>query len=156
MTRRSRVIGAARAQGLDVAFEDRENRWDPRSLYYATGQTYKTAAFVYILTDDRKPQKLATGKPEHVEFGWDMKLDKNRVNEDLTQVQGRLWMRVVGGNPKLVRRSIRQLIAMTQGIAGTTLGTSGISDPASVDRFTSGDISAMMRMSGCAKPPVGG
>lgn len=83
--------------------------------------------------------------------GWDARLDRDKRNEDLTDVQGDLWNRVLVGHPELVRRSIRQLIAMTQGISATRLSVSGISDLTTTDRFTQQDVAAMMRMSGCAK-----
>jgi hypothetical protein len=58
-------------------------------------------------------------------------------------------MQVLNGHPDAVRRSIRQLIAMTQGIISTTRHDSGIANGQMVDRFTPGDIAAMKVMSGC-------
>jgi hypothetical protein len=150
------VIDRAHNQGdLDVTAATRTNNWHPNTLYYGGGQTPKTITVVDIFDNYGKPPALANGKPEDIKLTWDAKLDRDKRNEDLTNVQGFLWNRVVAGHPQLVRRAIRQLIAMTQGVDGTTLAVSGISNPASVDRFTLSDDQAMLRMSGCDTAPVG-
>jgi hypothetical protein len=149
------VVHQARAQGIDVAIERRDFYWTPRVLYYRDGQNYKTAVFVHIWVDSRTPPILATGRPEHIQLGWDTRVDADGHNEDLTNVDGMLHMKVLADHPELIRRSIRQLIAMTQGVAGTGNPSSGIADRTTDDRFTPSDVAAMLYMSGCVKPRTG-
>ena len=92
---------------------------------------------------------LTNGRPEHIGLAWDARQDRDGHNEDLTTAQGILQMRVVAGHPQIVRRSIRQLIAMTQGIMATTYQDSGIVAGSRIDGFTAVDLAAMKRMSGC-------
>jgi hypothetical protein len=147
------VVDQARAQGIDITIERRDFYWSPRDLYYAHGQTYKTVAYVHIWADSNAPPILATGRPEHINLGWSARIDADGHNEDLTQVDGMLHMRVLTGHAELVRRSIRSLIALTQGVSSTSDPSSGLADEATVDRFTPGDITAMVRASGCDKAP---
>ena len=50
-----------------------------------------------------------------------------------------------------MRRSIRQLIAWTQGISRTSLAGSGIYQDTRTDCFTRADLAAMLDLSGCAR-----
>lgn len=144
------VVKAARRQGLDVTAEDRPHAWRHGALFYRPGQSAGSAAIVGVTSSTGTPPKLGGGKLEHIGLGWNMKVDADKQNEDLTAVQAKLWMQTLSGHPELLRRSIRQLIAWTQGIGRTTDGVSGISNTTTTDRFTAADIAAMMRMSGCA------
>ncbi|MDE3132521.1 MAG: hypothetical protein KGL15_00480 [Acidobacteriota bacterium] len=144
------VVQAARKQGLDVTAEDRPHAWLHGALFYRPGQSAGSAAIVDVTASGGTPPKLSGGKLEHIALSWNMKVDADKHNEDLTEVQAKLWMRTLSGHPELLRRSIRQLIAWTQGISRTTDGVSGISNITTTDRFTAADIAAMMRMSGCA------
>jgi hypothetical protein len=143
------VVSQAREDGIDVTLETRQFYWTPSSLYYRDGQSAATSVRVAIFADDGAAPTLSNGQPGHIERGWDAKIDSDGHNEDLTSVQGTLWLQELAGQPELVRRSIRQLIAMTQGIAATSHQVSGISDATTTDRFTSADLAAMLRMSGC-------
>jgi hypothetical protein len=95
------------------------------------------------------------GQPEHINLGWDTRLDPNGHNEDLTLAQADLWMQTLDGKPEQMRRSIRQLIAMTQGIIRTSRTDSAIADGSSFGHFTPADVAAMQRMSGCGDPHTG-
>ena len=144
------VVTAARRDGIDVALETRQFFWSPGTLYYMDGQTTASTVRIGIFADDGTPPELSNGQPEHIGFGWDAILDPDGHNEDLTQADGMLWMQTLGANAKAVRRSVRQLIAMTQGIMSTSRRSSGIARDSNIDRFTTADIAAMDRMSGCA------
>jgi hypothetical protein len=143
------VINEARKQGVDVAAENREGRGNPASLYYRDGESPKTVAVVGVFVKSGVPPVMTDGKHLHINLLWDAKLDSDHHNEDLTAVEGDLYTKVLTGHAELVRRSIRELIAMTQGITSTRLSVSGISNVGVTDRFTSEDIAAMLRMSGC-------
>jgi hypothetical protein len=136
------AVGEARGEGIDVTLETREFSWSPTRLYYRAGQSPATTAQVTIFATDRASPTLSNGQPEHIGLGWDAE------NGRLTRLQGQLWLPSVTG-PRLVRRSIRQLIAMTQGIISTSNPNSGIPDGNHASSFTSEDIAAMLRMSGC-------
>ncbi len=148
-TQATQVITAARTHGIDVTVERPNYTWSPSSLYYRPGQSWKTAAEVGIFTSNGLPPVLPNGQQEHIGFGWNARLDRDGHNEDLTSAQGILQMRVVSGHPQIVRRSIRQLIAMTQGILSTTRLASGIAQGTTTDHFTDADVAAMKLMSGC-------
>lgn len=145
------VVRAARKRGIDVTAEDRPHAWAHHALYYRDGQSAKSAAVVDVTTSGQTPPKLPDGKPELIYLGRDMKVDGDKSNEDLTEVQAKLWLQALTGHPELLRRSIRQLIAWTQGISRTTDAVSGISNTTATDRFTPADIAAMVTMSGCSR-----
>jgi hypothetical protein len=106
---------------------------------------------VPITESAAEPPRLSNGQPEHVHFGWDARLDSDGSHEDLTYAYGELWAKTVGDDPPALRRSVRQLIAFTQGILSTSRSDSGIARNSSIDRFTHADIAAMDRMSGCPR-----
>jgi hypothetical protein len=143
------VVGEARRDGVDVALEDRQFFWTPSSLYYVDGQSPVSTVPVTVLGDSRPAPQLSNGDPEHIDLGWNTRLDPDGRHEDLTGVQGTLWMQSLNSNAQAVRRAMRQLIAMTQGIISTTRGNSGIENGNGIDEFTPADIAAMKRMSGC-------
>lgn len=142
------VVAEARLDGLNVALETRSLQWFPQSLYYPSGQTPLTVRPVWISWRTGTPPARSDGTAEHIELGWDAAVDADGRHEDLTSADGELWMRAVQ-QPQAIRRSIRQLIAMTQGIIRTTRSDSGIALDTTNDRFSPADIAAMKRMSGC-------
>lgn len=148
-TQGTEVVNDARADGIDVTMEMPNYTWATQSLYYASGQSPATSVVVGIFSSDQSPPHVANGQPEHIALGWDAQADPNGHNEDLTTAQGILQMRALDGDPQVVRRSIRQLIAMTQGILSTTRSDSGITSESTIDQFTSADVAAMKLMSGC-------
>jgi hypothetical protein len=145
------VIAEARSDGIDVTVETRRFMWSPASLYYVKGQSPASTERVGIFARDELPPQLLNGKLEHINLGWDARLDRDGRHEDLTLAQGDLWMQVLDGHPKAVRRAIRQLVAMTQGIIRTSRQDSGIASGTNIDRFTPADIAAMKQMSGCGQ-----
>jgi hypothetical protein len=146
----AQVVSEARSDGIDVAVENRQFFWNPASLYYVGGQSPASTVRVGIFSSEQAPPQLPSGAPEHVAFDWDAVPDPDGHHEDLTQVQGMLWMRTLAGDAQAVRRSVRQLIAVTQGILRTSRQDSGIAQATSVDRFSVPDLAAMRRMSGCS------
>jgi hypothetical protein len=145
------VTDEARGDGIDVTLETRQFMWSPASLYYLNGQSPASTVRVAIFAHDESPPQLANGQPEHVNLGWDARLDPDGRHEDLTLAQGDLWMQVLDGHPQAVRRSMRQLVAMTQGIIRTSRQDSAIAEGTNIDHFTPADIAAMKRMSGCGQ-----
>jgi hypothetical protein len=146
-----RVVDEARADGIDITVETPDGKWDPASLYYRDGQSPKTAALVKLYASDRTPPKLSTGGREHIGFNFTTKLSTDRKHEQFRFVEGLLWLKTVGADPMIQRRSIRQLIALTQGIGATNLSGSAIAQKSVTDHFTLPDIAAMLQMSGCVK-----
>jgi hypothetical protein len=143
------VVAEARRDGIDVTLETRSFAWSPTSLYYARGQSPATVARVAIFAKDGSPPRLSDGGVEHIRLGWDARVDADGRHEDVTYADGRLWMQALAAAPQAVRRSIRQLVALTQGIIGTSSAGSGIARNTAVDRFSSADVAAMRLMSGC-------
>lgn len=148
------VVGEAREEGIDVTLETPQFRWYPAALYYIDGQSPRTTMRVAIFPHYQTPPQLASGHPEHVGLGWDTRLDPDGHNEDLTLAQADLWMRTINGNPEAVRKSIRYVIAMTQGVITSSLPESSIAPGGHVDHFTPADVAAMKLMSGCGNAGV--
>ncbi len=146
------VIDAARAQGIDVTFARSGGRSPARPLFYRDGQSSATVARVPITVATSTPPRLPNGAPQHSSIAWQMRTDHNRRTADLTWIVATLELRTLAGQPLSVRRSIRQLIAWTQGIGRTSLTASGIYQDTGTDHFTPADIAAMLDMSGCARP----
>jgi hypothetical protein len=153
------VVAEARRDGLNVTLETRDFRWTPTSLYYPPGLRSVTVPRVAVFAHTEKPPQRSDGKPENIRLGWDAKVDADGRHEDLTGVDADFWMQTLNGQPQAVRRSMRQLVAMTQGIGRATRDDSGIARDTSLDRFSSADVAAMRLMSGCgdaAAAVVGG
>lgn len=146
------VVAQARAEKIDVVLESRDGRWKHSALYYRGGQSAATTKQVKIVAGAGTP---STAKHQAaMRLTTDTKLDANRHNDDLTSVTAAFDMQVVGSSTASVRRSIRQLIAWTQGISETTDPISGITQRSFTDRFTTSDLSAMLTMSGCSALPT--
>ncbi len=150
------VVDEARADGLNVTLDSRQFTWLPQSLYYPPGQTTASVQRVLIDWETGQPPQLSGGNRERINLGWDSRLDPDGRHEDLSYVQGQLWMQSLTGQPQAVRRSVRQLIAMTQGVERTTRSDSGIAKGTANDKFSPNDVAAMRLMSGCGDlvPPV--
>lgn len=142
------VVAEARQDGIDVTIETRTFMWKPASLYYAPGQTPDTTVRVPIFAKDGTPPPRHDGRPQHINLGWDARLDDGGRHEAVTSMQGILYTQSTG-NDRTARRSVRQLIALTQGIIDADRSDSAIALDTSIDRFSAADIAAMKRMSGC-------
>jgi hypothetical protein len=143
------VVGEARRRGIDVTIETRDFLWTPGSLYYAQGQDPGSTVRVAIFMHDGTPPRRHDGRPKRIELGWDARLIDGGRHEAVSSMQGILFSESVGNDPRIARQSIRQLIAMTQGIIDTHRSDSAIALDPSVDRFSAADIAAMKLMSGC-------
>jgi hypothetical protein len=143
------VVAEARRDGLNVALETRDFRWTPSSVYYPAGLGPATVPRVAIFAHSEKPPQRSDGKPENIRLGWDATVDPDGRHEDLTSIDGDFWMQTLQGHPQAVRRSMRQLVAMTEGIGRATRDDSGIARDSSLDRFSPADVAAMRLMSGC-------
>jgi len=112
------------------------------------GQSPAGVAEVGIFALSGTPPQLSDGQLEHIQLGWDASVDADGRHEDLTSAEGDLFM-LSNEDPQSVRRSIRQLVAMTQGIISTSRADSGIARNTTTDRFSPADVAAMRLVSGC-------
>jgi len=151
----ARVIGQARAAGVDVTIINLGNEWE-QGLLYPPGQTLSTVKVVHIYAATGTAPILANGRREHIDLGWDARPAPDGEHEILTEAQGSLYLRVIAGQPLSARRAVRQLIALTQGILSSVAPGSGIADGTDVDRFSAADIAAMQTTSGCHFQPTQG
>jgi hypothetical protein len=149
------VIAAARKQGIDV-MASAGGRPLTSGLFYRAGQSARTTAKVPILAATGSPPTLADGQAQRIAIASTMRADHSGHGDDLTGVTGTLQLRALDGQPEAVRHAIRQLIAWTQGVGRTGNAVSGIAGATTTDRFTDADITAMLKMSGCAKPVTTG
>jgi hypothetical protein len=148
------VVNEARADGLDVTIEDRSFLWHLDSLYYPPGMTSDDVQRVGIFVNNGSPTLLRNGQPGHVNFGWDATPDPDGRHEDMTDAQGTLQMAMLAGDAVGQRRSVRDIIGLTQGIAGSTLSDSELKSGATRDSFSLADLAAMKHMSGCGDAPA--
>ena len=148
------VVNEARADGLDVTMEDRSFMWNLDSLYYPPGTTSDDAQRVGIFVNNGSPFMSSDGQPAHVDLGWDATLDPDGRHEDLTSAQGTLQMAVLAGDVVGQRRAVRDLIALTLGVAASTQSDSDLRNGATRDSFSPADIAAMKHMSGCGDAPA--
>lgn len=142
------VVEQARKQGIDVVLESRSGKWQHNELYYRSGQSAATSKQVKIVAAAGMPS--TTKNQQAMQLSTDSKPDRDGTNDDLSAVTAAFHLQVVKGSAATVRRSIRQLIAWTQGISETTNPVSGITQRSFTDGFTTADLSAMRAMSGCS------
>jgi hypothetical protein len=148
------VVDEARADGLDVTLEDRSFTWNLDSLYYPPGTTSDDVQRVGIFVNNGTPFMSSDGHPAHVDLGWDASPDPDGRHEDLTEPQGTLQMAVLTGDAVGQRRAVRDIIALTQGVSGSTLSDSDLRNGATRDSFSPDDLAAMKNMSGCGDAPA--
>jgi hypothetical protein len=151
----AKVVGQARAAGLDVTIINLGNLWEP-GLLYPPGQAFSTVKEVHIYAATGIPPLLAGGHPEHISIGWDARPAPDGRHEILTETQASLYMKEVVGQAFSTRRSMRQLIAFTQGISESVVSGSGLAEGTGTDGFRTRDIAAMQVMSGCHFEPTTG
>jgi hypothetical protein len=143
------VSREARRDGINLALESRQFLWVASSVYYPPGTSEQPVPRVGVFAHPETPPTKPDGNPESIRLGWDATRDPDGDHDDLTYVQGKVWLQAVDGDPVVARRAIRYLIALTQGIDHTTRTDSGITTGTRIDRFTGPDVAAMTLMSGC-------
>jgi Domain of unknown function (DUF4190) len=147
----TQVVLVARAAGVDVTVATRQNRWYPTALYPA-GLTNRSVQFVSVFTNDETPPLLGFGQPEHIEFEWNTSPSRDGTHDVVTYLQADMYLKALTSTFD-IRRAVRQLIAFSQGVAGSDAAGSGIATESTVDAFSAGDYAAMRLMSGCRHPP---
>jgi hypothetical protein len=149
-TQLQQVVTAARSAGVDVTVTNRQDRWYPDTLY-PPGLTNRGVQFVSVFSTTATPPLLGFDEPEHINFSWNAKPTADKSHEIVTYLQADLYLQVLT-DPATVRRSVRQLIAFSQGVAGSSFPESGIVDGSTTDGFTDRVYAAMRVMSGCHPP----
>lgn len=147
------AIDGARALGADVTIENQNLIWYP-SLLYPAGQTNGTVQLVPIFPSSGTPPTLPDGHAERIEFGWDTKASPNGDYDILTDLQATLYLKAVRGDPQATQRSIRQLVAFSQGVADSSAPGSSIPSGNVEERYSRQDVTAMEQMSGCTYQPT--
>jgi hypothetical protein len=147
------VVTEARNEGVDVTMTNEQNIWDPNDIYPA-GAPNADVKFVPVRVSSKTPPTLTAGHLEHIGFGWDAVPASDGAHEVLTGLQATLYLQLLNGHPSDLLRSVRQLVAFSQGVGSSTAPGSGISSGSTVDGFSVGDVSAMQAMSGCTLRPV--
>jgi hypothetical protein len=154
------VVNEARTAGLDVTVEDRSSNWRTDSLWYplelqGDPATLQSAGIrtVGIFVNNGAYPLLNTGQPEHVGLTWTVVPDSDGQHDDLTGAQATLQMKTLAGDAAAQRHAMRYIVALTQGIAGSSRSDSGLKTGTTRDSFSKKDISAMKIMSGCDDAP---
>jgi hypothetical protein len=62
-------------------------------------------------------------------------------------------MATLAGDPAGEQRALDFIIALTQGVSGSTTSFSGLSSGSTQDHFSLADLAAMKHMSGCGDAP---
>jgi len=107
---------------------------------------------VPVFANTTSSPRFADGKPEHIVFGWDARPAADREHEVLTSLEGVFYLKNLD-DAAAYRSAMRRFVAFSQGIAGSTAPGSGIAEGTAVDSFSSADVTAMLRMSGCHLHP---
>jgi Domain of unknown function (DUF4190) len=148
------AIQSARALGFDVTYAYPDNMWYPTNLY-PPGQTNTSVQLVNIIPSEQWPSPVDDyGVNEHIQFGWDTRVSSNGMHEVLTDLTATLFLHAVAGDPQATKRAVRELIAFSLGVAGSSTTGSTIASGNAATRFSSSDINAMRRMSGCTLQPT--
>ena len=148
------AIQSARALGLDVTYAYPDNQWYPATLY-PPGQTNTSVQLVNIIPSGQWPSPIDDdGFHEHIQFGWDARVSSNGKHEVLTDLTATLFLHAVAGDPQSTKRAVRELIAFSVGVAGSSATGSTVSSGNAATSFSSSDINAMQRMSGCTFEPT--
>jgi hypothetical protein len=143
------VVAQARQQGIDVVLESRGGAWKHSALYYRDGQSAASSKQVTIVAGAGTGTTSVPMNQQAMQLSTDSRADRDGHKDDLSSITAAFHMQVVNHSTATVRRSIRQLIAWTQGISETTDPVSGITQRSFTDSFTKSDLSAMLAMSGC-------
>jgi hypothetical protein len=144
----------ARSLGLDVTFTYwPSNTWFPGVLYPA-GQTNQTVQFVQIVPSNQSQLPIVDGQVGRILYKWNTARAGDGRHDVLTYLQATLYLQGVGNDPQMTKRMIRELIAFSQGINGSTAAGSSIAFGNHETAFSKGDINAMQRMSGCTLEPT--
>jgi hypothetical protein len=146
-TQLQQVVQLARNEGVDVTLATQKDSWFTGSLY-PPGLTSGQVKFVALFPDTATPPLLRFDVPEHIAFQWNAKPSPDGRHEIVTYMQADLYLKALTG-PASIRRAARQLVAFSQGVAGSSASGSGIADGSGVDSFSPRDIAAMELMSGC-------
>jgi hypothetical protein len=147
------MVDVARLAGLDVTIEDRSFMWHPDSLYYPPGTTSADVQRVGIFVSNGPAPLLSNGQPEHVDLRYDTSRDPDGQHEDMVAAQGTLQMATLTGDPAGQRLAMRYIIALTQGVSGSSLRYSGLRNGSTQENFSLADVAAMKHMSGCGDAP---
>jgi len=147
------AVESARALGIDVTFEDQNLGWSPSALY-PPGQTSSTVEVVQIAATTGTPPVLPDGHDEHINFAWGANVAPDGRHEVLSGLDATIYLATVQGDPQATERSVRQLIAFSQGVGASTAPDSSITTGNTADAYSSRDLAAMQRMSGCAFEPT--
>jgi hypothetical protein len=137
-----------------VTLEDRSFDWKPESLYYPPGATSASALRVGIFVNNGSPNLLSNGQPAHVILGYDASPDADGKHDDMVGPQGTLQMESLAGDVVGQRRAVREVVALTQGVAGSSRSDTGFGSASTQDSFSTADIAAMKKMSGCGAAPA--
>src|ERR1700733_12097238 len=136
------AIQNTRALGLDVTYAYPDNMWYPSTLYPA-GDTNSSVQTVNIVPSEQWPTPVDNfGLHEHIEFGSDARVSSNGRHEVLTDLTGTLFLHAVAGDPQSTKRAVRELIAFSQGVAGSSATGSAISSGNTATEFSRGDVNA--------------
>lgn len=72
----------------------------------------------------------------------------------LTGLQATIYLAAVQGDPQATERAVRQLVAFSLGVTGSTAAGSSIASGNMQDAYSMQDLDAMQRMSGCIFEPT--
>jgi hypothetical protein len=127
--------------------------WYPNQLY-PEGQSNSTVKFVPIFPTTSTPGLAPDGHRENINIWWDASVSSDGRHEALTDVSGTLYLSAVQGNAQATGKSVRELVAMTQGVGNSTAPQSSITPGNEQTAYSARDIAAMQKMSGCLFEPT--
>jgi hypothetical protein len=145
-----RVVGEARAAGIDIGVESRRHTWRPSELYPPDLHNVDVK-FLAVFSDTDTGHLRSDGKPARDNVGWDAGRDPDGRHEHLTSLSETLHLATLGDSALEYRRVLREFVGWSQGIADSVEPGSALPfRPTAVpDAFSASDIAAMKVMSGC-------
>ncbi len=142
------VTATARSSGIDVTVTTPSGIWYPSDLFPA-GLSDATVEFVHLAVDPGPPRTLVGGHVANVIVGWNASDSPEARHATLTELGATLSAQAIAGRPSALRRSVRQVIAASQGVLSSTAVDSGIANGSQLGGFSASDLAAMRVMSGC-------
>jgi len=136
-----RVVQEARSGGLNIAMWNKDHTYNPTQFSHPE----MLPAFFVPLSADANASGPDVGR---LGTGWSTKPIPGVTTSALFRLQGVYYLRHLTSDAA-IRDVTRYMVALSQGIAQSSIPGSGIALHTTVDGFTQTDIQAMLTMSGC-------
>jgi hypothetical protein len=143
------VVAQARAGGANLALANEEGGVDLTALRLPA----KGDVITVPISARPKGATKSDGQPQRYQATWHTKRDADGRHDVLTSLKADLYTEPLAGDPVLIRKVLRAIVARTAGVdvVATTPGTGLAAQlEQSADQFSPADLQAIRVLSGCA------